>query len=296
MTPEGINQNDVDFEIMNELAWRNEAFNLSDWSRSYSRRRYGVENSNFEEAWSILIEGLYNSRTSDSNGDRNHLLIMRPHVIQNYTVHIWYDQKQVFNAWVLMTKGCKDLQTISDSLIHDIAKLGSQVIEDMLTPVYNDMINAFNNKSLNALLSNGHKFLDMINDIDTLLATDRYSLLGNWIESAKRLGVNKDEKNILEFNARNQITLWGPTGQITDYANKNWAGLVSSYYLKRWYSLLIYLQICLDLKQPYNDPTYFNDVMKFQLDWNHDNAIFPTHPVGDVIALSEKLIKKYTTL
>jgi len=195
-----------------------------------------------------------------------------------------------------MTKGCNDLQTISDSLIHDIAKLGSQVIEDMLTPVYNDMINAFNNKSLNALLSNGFKFLGMINDIDTLLATDRYSLLANWIESAKLLGVNNNEKTILEFNARNQITLWGPTGQITDYANKNWAGLVSSYYYIRWGSFLNYLQICLDRKQPYDDPTYFNDVMKFQLDWNHDNAIFPTHPVGDVIALSEKLIKKYTTL
>lgn len=29
---------------------------------------------------------------------------------------------------------------------------------------------------------------------------------------------------LYEYNARNQITLWGPDGQIKDYANKQWAG------------------------------------------------------------------------
>ena len=30
----------------------------------------------------------------------------------------------------------------------------------------------------------------------------------------------------LEFNARNQVTLWGPNGEINDYAAKSWGGLV----------------------------------------------------------------------
>ena len=34
------------------------------------------------------------------------------------------------------------------------------------------------------------------------------------------------EKLLYEYNARNQITLWGPDGQIVDYANKQWAGKV----------------------------------------------------------------------
>lgn len=32
------------------------------------------------------------------------------------------------------------------------------------------------------------------------------------------------EKQLYEYNARNQITLWGPRGEIVDYANKQWAG------------------------------------------------------------------------
>jgi hypothetical protein len=33
------------------------------------------------------------------------------------------------------------------------------------------------------------------------------------------------EKQLYEYNARNQITLWGPRGEIVDYANKQWAGM-----------------------------------------------------------------------
>ena len=36
------------------------------------------------------------------------------------------------------------------------------------------------------------------------------------------------EKQLYEYNARNQITLWGPHGEIVDYANKQWAGMFIS--------------------------------------------------------------------
>ena len=39
---------------------------------------------------------------------------------------------------------------------------------------------------------------------------------------------------LFEFNARNQITLWGPGGNVLDYAAKQWSGLISAYYLPRW--------------------------------------------------------------
>lgn len=32
------------------------------------------------------------------------------------------------------------------------------------------------------------------------------------------------EAELFEYNARNQITLWGPNGEIVDYANKQWSG------------------------------------------------------------------------
>ncbi len=31
-----------------------------------------------------------------------------------------------------------------------------------------------------------------------------------------------------------QLTLWGPVGEINDYASKLWSGLVGDYYATRW--------------------------------------------------------------
>jgi len=54
-------------------------------------------------------------------------------------------------------------------------------------------------------------FLDLLVDLDTLLASDEHFLLGPWLEDAKALGVDEKERELYEYNARNQISLWGPT-------------------------------------------------------------------------------------
>jgi len=39
------------------------------------------------------------------------------------------------------------------------------------------------------------------------------------------------EVKLLRYNALNQITLWGPIGEIVDYAAKQWAGQLSTLQL-----------------------------------------------------------------
>ena len=68
------------------------------------------------------------------------------------------------------------------------------------------------------LHENGLVFIDLLKDIEEILSTNKNFLLGPWLESAKALATNEEEKKIYEFNARNQITLWGPNGEILDYA------------------------------------------------------------------------------
>ena len=48
------------------------------------------------------------------------------------------------------------------------------------------------------------------------------------------MGTTPEEVKLYEYNARIQITLWGPTGEFDDYANKMWSGLVNDYYKPRW--------------------------------------------------------------
>jgi alpha-N-acetylglucosaminidase len=56
--------------------------------------------------------------------------------------------------------------------------------------------------------------LDLLNDMETVLASDSHFLLGRWIAAAKSWATDIPEAFLMEFNARNQITLWGPRGEV----------------------------------------------------------------------------------
>ena len=55
----------------------------------------------------------------------------------------------------------------------------------------------------------------LLDNMERLLATDGHFLLGKWLEAAKAQGKTAKETRLYEYNARNQITLWGPTGQVS---------------------------------------------------------------------------------
>lgn len=54
LTPEGINQNYVIYDLMTESSWRTEPANLTEWFMKYSLRRYGVSNNYLMNAWKLL--------------------------------------------------------------------------------------------------------------------------------------------------------------------------------------------------------------------------------------------------
>ena len=61
LTPEGIEQNDMMYEMMNEMGYRTKALNsveLEDWIKYYALRRYGGTNDNIVKAWNLLIHSV----------------------------------------------------------------------------------------------------------------------------------------------------------------------------------------------------------------------------------------------
>lgn len=54
ITPEGINQNYIIYELMNEMSWRTSPVNTDDWFAQYTTRRYGTKDDNTIMGWKIL--------------------------------------------------------------------------------------------------------------------------------------------------------------------------------------------------------------------------------------------------
>ncbi|KAJ6692063.1 ALPHA-N-ACETYLGLUCOSAMINIDASE [Salix purpurea] len=151
--------------------------------------------------------------------------------------HLWYSTQEVVRAlWLFLDAG-NDLRG-SLTYRYDLVDLTRQVLSKLANQVYRDAMIAFRRKDARALNLHGQKFLQIIKDIDVLLASDDNFLLGTWLESAKKLAADPSDMKLYEWNARTQVTMWYDTtttnqSQLHDYANKFWSGLLEDYYLPR---------------------------------------------------------------
>ena len=78
--------------------------------------------------------------------------------------------------------------------------------------------------------------MDLADTLDTLLNSNSNFMLGTWLQQAHATAVGDSQIDLLDYNARNQITLWGPTqNSLSDYARKSWGGLLKTYHVRgRW--------------------------------------------------------------
>lgn len=84
------------------------------------------------------------------------------------------------------------------------------------------------------------------------------------------------------YNALNQVSLWGPQGQITDYAVKQWAGQVSDYLLPRWDKFGRALVDCLAEGKAFDQLAFGEDLFKTVEEpfTKNVNRTFSSEPIG----------------
>lgn len=152
---------------------------------------------------------------------------------------------------------------------------------------------SYQNKDSHSLSSNGTKLVDLLSDLDTILMTNEHFLLGQWLKAAKAQGTTKDEVKLYEYNARNQITLWGPTGEIDDYANKMWSGLVSAYYKPRWQLFVKELVTAVSQGKEIDLNAFKAKALVQGTAWTHGSEEYTPVPKGDSVEVAKSLNKKY---
>jgi len=71
--------------------------------------------------------------------------------------------------------------------------LTRQVLSKLANQVYLDAVTAFRQNDVKALNLHSQTFIQLIKDIDVLLASDDNFLLGTWLKSANKLAKNSYE-------------------------------------------------------------------------------------------------------
>ena len=85
-----------------------------------------------------------------------------------------------------------------------------------------------------------------------------------------------------EFNARNQITLWGPRGEILDYATKQWAGVVSDFFKPRWEVFIREMQMSLEQGRLFNKTAYESAVFTgVEEPFTYSTKLYSDVPIGE---------------
>ena len=133
--------------------------------------------------------------------------------------------------------------------------------------------------------------------MEFVLQGNEYFLLGRWLNAAKRMAKTPAEEKLFEFNARNQITTWGPRENIEDYANKMWSGMVGSFYNVRWQMFVQDLKESLAQGKPFNQTQFNEEILQFETDWNaKQSEEYPEHPERDILAKIISIHKKYSDI
>jgi alpha-N-acetylglucosaminidase len=224
LSPEGIKNNEVVYELLTDAAWRSKKMDIHEWLKDYSMERYGDCPREIEEAWSILLNTVY----STFNGNAYSFQLRPPFPSKDTdssykkvkkSLQLLLDNKEKFGRQILFRNDIVDVAAYywGNTISHLLYKAGSyyknnqkEKAEGIFNRAYSLMIN-----------------------LDMLLAERNDYRLEEWINFARKWGINGKEKDYYEEDAKRQITVWGGP-YLSEYAAKFWSGLVKDYYAARW--------------------------------------------------------------
>ena len=301
LSPEGQEGNEIVYDLLLDQAWSSIPIDTERYFHSWVTNRYtgsGFIPQGLYDAWDLMRTTVYNNNDlARISAVITSVFELRPNIeglVNKTGTHgtaLTYDPSIVVQAWELMheTASSEPELWTNAAYKHDMIDVTRQVMANAFIPLYDNLISSWNiSVSVQTDLSHeGQEIFQLLTDLDSVLLTSKNFRLSSWIYSARAWAKgNESQAAFLEYNARNQITLWGPHGEITDYASKQWAGLVSSYYIPRWRLFIEYLE-----RTPpssFNGTTLKAQLMGFELNWQQQTWSAP-EPSGDATDLKKVL-------
>jgi len=291
-TTEGFGVNPIMYEYVFDKAWSDGPVDVGKWVSNWSERRYGRKNDTVSKAWNILLNTTYSGAAGLG---RATLTNARPGLTghNSWTTNptINYDNKDLLKAWQLLSEVKGQAPAV---YYYDVVDVGRQVLGNYFSVLRDRFTECYNKKDFGGLKRSGDAMLALLNDMDRLLATNQNCLLGDWIETARKLGVNEKEKNYYEEDARKIITVWGEPGRhLTDYANRSLAGLTKTYYRGRWKLFVDDVEKSLQDSRAFNDSAFAEKLTAFEDNWTKGKEKYVSKPIGDCMVISRMLVNKF---
>ena len=294
-TPEGIGTNPVLYDALFELPWMDRS-ECSGWLDRYVLARYGTSDKSLTRAWHKIAASALACPTGQE-GTSEPIVCARPgwglkSVSRWSTAEIYYDVRELRDAAGLFLDarpGCSD----NANYRHDLIDLVRQTLTDSTLFLLRNVETAYRSGNMTAFRSGYESFLGMIKDIDALLSTEPFFHVNGWIESARNVcdemaAATDADRDWMEWNARTLITVWGDrlsARRLHDYSNREWGGMLSSFYLPRW--KLFFDAVERGDELPDEDGWY-----EIENEWTSNRKLYPVSS-ENALDCAERLFEKY---
>jgi alpha-N-acetylglucosaminidase len=280
---EGLGYDPAVLDLMFEMAWRDDSVAVETWLEQYVQHRYGRAHAGAARAWQALASTAYGGPASARS------IIDRMPTLGGGSGH---SNPQLAEAWRSLLEAANDLGGV-DTYRYDLVNVARQALSGHASVLHRQAVKAWQAKDAPAFDLAAQRFLDLLQELDELLATRGEFLLGRCLEDAKRWGTDDAERARLEWNARRVLTLWGEGPAIDDYARKEWSGMIAGYYRPRWQRLFGELSACLKENRPFDEPAFQTALRPWMAQWSDGRETYPAVPQGDSVAVAQRLWDKY---
>lgn len=265
--PEGIENNEVIYELLADMGWTQNKINLDKWIPQYCLARYGAYPNKMAEAWKLLQQSVYGS-------------------FYSYPRFVWQTvvpdkrRKSSINTSPQFLKAVESFLDCSEELKgsqlyrNDALELTTLYLSIKADEYYKTALKADSLKQIQGKEQSLAKAVNLLLFVDRLLKSHPTNALQSWVSYARAHGTSLKEKNYYEENAKRLITTWG--GYQNDYAARIWSGLIRDYYIPR-------MQMYLSDKK--------KDLPEWEEAWITTPWVNKTQPFTDPLSMAKELVK-----
>jgi len=291
-TLEGLNINPVAFDLLFEQPWHPDTkTDLDAWLNAYADRRAGRADPAVRKAWAILQAEIFSDDPEGFWGRENFL----QEVPQPGDKVAMPERQAAIVSVVDSLLAAEPASRTADGYQYDLVNLTRQALSNATFIVGRRLMTAAAAKDLPAFRREAKRLMELGEDIDTLLGTRHEWLMGRWIANARAWAANPAEANYYEHNAREILTTWHEAGGgLSDYARRQWNGLLRTYYMNRWHEFIRQMEQALESGKPFDGAAYQKARVAGDGAWvTSTGSGFLTRPAGDPYAIAARLMAKY---
>ncbi len=223
---EGLENNEVLYELMADTAWSTAPIDLKPWLNNYVENRYGSKNSTLQDAWHDLHKSVYSSFTDHPTFGWQKMHLGRGSV---------YGDPAFENSVRKFLSVAPEMGE-NANYVDDAVEMAALVLSLKADDWFSASAEALREGDYEVFRKTATRANDLLLEADQLLASHSLHRLDRWIKLSRAHEGSPEQKDRWESNARQIITTWGPP--VNDYSCRMWSGLIRDFYAPRMQAML----------------------------------------------------------